>query len=278
MALLLGLLGIASMLLIANTIRLSLYARRREVEVMKLVGATDWFIRWPFVLEGVIVGALGGMLAILLLVVAKVAVVDPLAQDFALIAAPDTIDFRLLIGDPAGRRDRRLGAGLRPRPAQVPARLATSTATSSRRAPARAAAAIDARRDPRRVLARRRAQQVLQPARGRRRRRSCAPRCTPSVNSTSDSRALELEGDVEQLRVVDPAEHGARPTDVLDRARSRASTIGIGCPAQQIVARADAVELDAADRDRAVARRGLAALGEQRAVRRRRARGSGVAS
>lgn len=97
MALLAGLLGIASMLLIANTIRLSLYARRREVEVMKLVGATDWFIRWPFVLEGVIVGALGGLLAILLLAVVKIAVVDPLAADFALIAAPDTIDFPLLI-------------------------------------------------------------------------------------------------------------------------------------------------------------------------------------
>ena len=98
MALLAGLLGVASLLLIANTIRLSLYARRREVEVMKLVGATDWFIRWPFVLEGVIVGALGGILAILLLaVIAKIAVVDPLAADFALIAAPDTIDFRLLI-------------------------------------------------------------------------------------------------------------------------------------------------------------------------------------
>ena len=98
MALLAGLLGVASMLLIANTIRLSLYARRREVEVMKLVGATDWFIRWPFVLEGVIVGAIGGVLAILLLAVVKIAVVDPLAADFALIAAPDTIDFRLLIG------------------------------------------------------------------------------------------------------------------------------------------------------------------------------------
>ncbi len=98
MALLAGLLGVASMLLIANTIRLSLYARRREVEVMKLVGATDWFIRWPFVLEGVIVGALGGILAILLLAVVKIAVVDPLAADFALIAAPDTIDFPLLIG------------------------------------------------------------------------------------------------------------------------------------------------------------------------------------
>jgi cell division transport system permease protein len=98
MALLLGLLGIASVLLIANTIRLSLYARRREVEVMKLVGATDWFIRWPFVLEGVIVGAVGGLVAVLLLIIAKIAVVDPLAKDFALIAAPDTIDFRLLIG------------------------------------------------------------------------------------------------------------------------------------------------------------------------------------
>jgi cell division transport system permease protein len=97
MALLAGLLGIASVLLIANTIRLSLYARRREVEVMKLVGATDWFIRWPFVLEGVIVGALGGVLAILLLAVVKIAVVDPLAADFALIAAPETIHFPLLI-------------------------------------------------------------------------------------------------------------------------------------------------------------------------------------
>jgi cell division transport system permease protein len=97
MALLGGVLALASILLIANTIRLSLYARRREVEVMKLVGATDWFIRWPFVLEGVIVGALGGILAILVLGVAKVAVVDPLANDFALIAAPDTINFPALI-------------------------------------------------------------------------------------------------------------------------------------------------------------------------------------
>jgi cell division transport system permease protein len=98
MALLAAMLAVASMLLIANTIRLSLYARRREVEVMKLVGATDWFIRWPFVLEGVLVGALGGVVAVLLLAVVKIAVVDPLAADFALIAAPRTINFELLIG------------------------------------------------------------------------------------------------------------------------------------------------------------------------------------
>jgi cell division transport system permease protein len=87
----------ASIFLIANTIRLSLYARRREVEVMKLVGATDWFIRWPFVIEGVIVGALGTLLAILLLAVGKIAIIDPLASDFALIAAPETLGFGVLI-------------------------------------------------------------------------------------------------------------------------------------------------------------------------------------
>jgi cell division transport system permease protein len=97
MGLLAGLLALASLLLVANTIRLSMYARRREVEVMKLVGATDWFIRWPFVIEGVLVGALGGITAILLLGVVKVSLVDPLAKDFALIAAPDTMNFPLLV-------------------------------------------------------------------------------------------------------------------------------------------------------------------------------------
>jgi cell division transport system permease protein len=96
-ALLAALLITASILLIANTIRLSLFARRREVEVMKLVGATDWFIRWPFVLEGVVVGAMGGILAILLLAVGKVALIDPLASEFALIAAPRTISFLALV-------------------------------------------------------------------------------------------------------------------------------------------------------------------------------------
>jgi len=87
----------ASVFLIANTIRLSLYARRREVQVMKLVGATDWFIRWPFVIEGIIVGALGTLLAILLLAVGKIAIIDPLASDFTLISAPNTMPFTVLI-------------------------------------------------------------------------------------------------------------------------------------------------------------------------------------
>lgn len=95
--LLAALLVIASILLISNTIRLSLFSRRREIQVMKLVGATDGFIRWPFVLEGVIVGALGALLAVLLLGVMKVALVDPLVSDFALLAAPDTIGFGVLV-------------------------------------------------------------------------------------------------------------------------------------------------------------------------------------
>ena len=97
MALLAVLLCVASILLIANTIRLSLYARRREVEVMKLVGATDWFIRWPFVIEGIVLGALGGLMAILLLLVGKIALLDPLIDQFALLAAPKTIDLGLLV-------------------------------------------------------------------------------------------------------------------------------------------------------------------------------------
>ncbi len=91
------LLTIASILLIANTIRLSLYARRREVEVMKLVGATDWFIRWPFVIEGIVVGAAGALLAVAVLGITKVALLDPLAHNWSLIAAPRTIGFPILI-------------------------------------------------------------------------------------------------------------------------------------------------------------------------------------
>ncbi len=91
------LLTIASILLIGNTIRLSLYARRREVEVMKLVGATDWFIRWPFVIEGIVVGAFGALLAIGVLALAKVVLLDPLADNWTLIAAPKTLSFTALL-------------------------------------------------------------------------------------------------------------------------------------------------------------------------------------
>jgi cell division transport system permease protein len=58
-----GIFAAAAVLLISTTVRLSIFARRREVEIMRLVGATKWFIRWPFVLEGFITGLVGAMLA-----------------------------------------------------------------------------------------------------------------------------------------------------------------------------------------------------------------------
>jgi cell division transport system permease protein len=53
----------ATLFIISNTIRLTVFARRKEIAIMKYVGATDWFIRWPFLLEGIVMGFLGGALA-----------------------------------------------------------------------------------------------------------------------------------------------------------------------------------------------------------------------
>jgi cell division transport system permease protein len=93
-----ALLVIASLMLVGNTIRLSIYARRREVEVMRLVGATRWFIRWPFMIEGMVVGFVGGLVAILVLWLGKVTIVDPLSDTFTFLAAQNTMSFPLLIG------------------------------------------------------------------------------------------------------------------------------------------------------------------------------------
>jgi cell division transport system permease protein len=62
---------VASTLLIANTIRLSIFSRRREIEVMKLVGATNWFVRGPFMVEGLICGLGGSLAAVFLLLLGK---------------------------------------------------------------------------------------------------------------------------------------------------------------------------------------------------------------
>jgi len=61
------LLGGATVFIIANTIRLTVFARRREIAIMKYVGATDGFIRWPFVLEGVVLGFIGGLISAIVL-------------------------------------------------------------------------------------------------------------------------------------------------------------------------------------------------------------------
>ncbi len=59
---------VTSMFLISNTIRMTIFHRRREIEIMKLVGATNWFIRWPFIIEGMIIGLIGSAIPVVLLV------------------------------------------------------------------------------------------------------------------------------------------------------------------------------------------------------------------
>jgi cell division transport system permease protein len=95
-----ALLVLASLMLVGNTIRLSIYTRRREVEVMRLVGATRWFIRWPFMIEGVMVGFAGGLVAILMLWLGKITIVDSLTGEIGLLAAQNssTLAFPALVG------------------------------------------------------------------------------------------------------------------------------------------------------------------------------------
>jgi cell division transport system permease protein len=62
-----GVVGAVALVIITISVRTAAYVRRREIEIMKLVGATDWFVRWPFVLEGVIVGVISALVASVIL-------------------------------------------------------------------------------------------------------------------------------------------------------------------------------------------------------------------
>jgi cell division transport system permease protein len=73
-------LGVAAVALIANTIHMAIYARREEIEIMKLVGASNWFVRTPFLLEGAIEGFIGAALAVGFVVVAQQLAVDRLTD------------------------------------------------------------------------------------------------------------------------------------------------------------------------------------------------------
>ena len=84
---------IASVLLIANTIRLSIFSRRREIEVMKLVGATNWFVRGPFMVEGLICGLAGALAAVILLLIGKEVALPAILDD---IDATSSADVRAL--------------------------------------------------------------------------------------------------------------------------------------------------------------------------------------
>jgi cell division transport system permease protein len=73
-------LGVAAVALIANTIHMAIYARREEIEIMRLVGASSWFVRTPFLLEGAIEGLVGGVLAVVFIWVAQQIAVDQLTD------------------------------------------------------------------------------------------------------------------------------------------------------------------------------------------------------
>ena len=112
----------ASLMLVGNTIRLSIYTRRREIEVMRLVGATRWFIRWPFMIEGMVVGFAGGLVAILILWLGKITIVDPLSEH---LLVPGGAEHQHPLvpgagGDPVRLIGPRLGGRLRHHPASLP--------------------------------------------------------------------------------------------------------------------------------------------------------------
>jgi len=80
--------GAAALLLVANTIQVAAYSKRREVAVMKLVGASNWFIQAPFVLEAVFAGLIGALLAFLTLVGAKIFLIDGSLKSLASLLTP----------------------------------------------------------------------------------------------------------------------------------------------------------------------------------------------
>jgi cell division transport system permease protein len=86
----------AAALLIANTIRLAVYARRKEIAIMKLVGATNWFVRVPFIFEGMVEGAMGALVAGGFVVATKFLVFDGFQKQIPFL--PLTVGFDVLFG------------------------------------------------------------------------------------------------------------------------------------------------------------------------------------
>ncbi len=87
--------GISAAALIGNTVRMAVFARRKEIGIMRLVGATNWHIRLPFLIEGMMEGLIGAGVAILGLFIMKVAFVDPLRDNIGfipLIGSPDVVN------------------------------------------------------------------------------------------------------------------------------------------------------------------------------------------
>lgn len=84
-AVILGLLFLSTVLIVSNTIRLTVFARRKEIEIMQMVGAAEWFIRWPFILEGVLQGLAGSVIAAALVGTSYSMVVPKLLETVAFL-------------------------------------------------------------------------------------------------------------------------------------------------------------------------------------------------
>ena len=87
---------LGTMVVVANSVHLAVLARRREVELMRLVGATTWFIRWPFVIQGLLMGLAGGVLAAAVFAVVQATLIDDLFELVALIPARRGIELGIL--------------------------------------------------------------------------------------------------------------------------------------------------------------------------------------
>jgi cell division transport system permease protein len=98
-----------ALFVIVNTIRIAVHARRDEIEIMQLVGASDWFVRWPFILEGMLVGALGAVAALGIVFAASgpvtgamldflVTLPISLGPEFAFQLAASVLSVALLVG------------------------------------------------------------------------------------------------------------------------------------------------------------------------------------
>jgi cell division transport system permease protein len=91
-------LGIVAISLISNTIKLTVYARKKEIGIMKYIGATDWFIRWPFIVEGITLGFFGGLVSVLMLWGCYAYVVSLISKNWLIIPIVPVGEFMNTIG------------------------------------------------------------------------------------------------------------------------------------------------------------------------------------
>ncbi|MDR1701426.1 MAG: permease-like cell division protein FtsX [Sporomusaceae bacterium] len=78
-------LGLVTLFIISNTIRITVFARRKEIGIMKYVGATDWFIRWPFLIEGMLIGFAGSLFAVVVLNRTYIAILETIYDSLAFL-------------------------------------------------------------------------------------------------------------------------------------------------------------------------------------------------